>query len=162
MTLLAAYDTLLYRYTGVADILVGSPIANRNRSEIEGLIGFFVNTLVLRSNLAGNPSFSELLSRVWEVALSAYAHQNLPFEILVEALQPERDLSHTPLFQVMFTLQNASSSEVELAGLTVTPLITERATAKFDLSLLMQNTATGLVGFRSTTLTCLMLVPLSE
>ena len=147
MTLLAAYDTLLYRYTGVADILVGSPIANRDRSEIEGLIGFFVNTLVMRSNLAGNPTFSELLSRVQEVALSAYAHQNLPFEILVEALQPERDLSHTPLFQVMFAIQNGSPSEVELAGLTVTPLITEGATAKFDLSLLMQNTATGLVGF---------------
>ena len=146
MTLLAAYDTLLYRYTGVADILVGSPIANRDRSEIEGLIGFFVNTLVMRSNLAGNPTFSELLSRVQEVALSAYAHQNLPFEILVEALQPERDLSHTPLFQVMFAVQNASPSEVELAGLTVTPLITEGATAKFDLSLLMQNTPTGLVG----------------
>ncbi|MEG4294214.1 amino acid adenylation domain-containing protein, partial [Microcoleus sp. C2C3] len=147
MTLLAAYNTLLYRYTGAVDILVGSPIANRDRSEIEGLIGFFVNTLVMRSNLAGNPSFSELLSRVQEVALSAYAHQNLPFEILVEALQPERDLSHTPLFQVMFALQNASTSEVELAGLTVTPLITEGATAKFDLSLLMQNTTTGLVGF---------------
>jgi amino acid adenylation domain-containing protein len=147
MTLLAAYDTLLYRYTGAVDILVGSPIANRDRSEIEGLIGFFVNTLVMRSNLAGNPRFRELLSRVQEVALGAYSHQNLPFEILVEALQPERDLSHTPLFQVMFVLQNASTSEVELAGLTVTPLITESATAKFDLSLLMQNTATGLVGF---------------
>ena len=146
MTLLAAYDTLLYRYTGAVDILVGSPIANRDRSEIEGLIGFFINTLVMRSNLAGNPSFRELLSRVQEVALGAYAHQNLPFEILVEALQPERDLSHTPLFQVMFALQNAPTSEVELAGLTVTPWITEGATAKFDLSLLMQNTATGLVG----------------
>ncbi|WDD36885.1 amino acid adenylation domain-containing protein (plasmid) [Nostoc sp. UHCC 0926] len=147
MTLLAAFDTLLYRYTGQEDILVGSPIANRDRSEIEELIGFFVNTLVIRTDLAGNPSFSELLSRVREVALSAYAHQNLPFEMLVEALQPERDLSYTPLFQVMFALQNASTSQVELAGLTVTPLITEGATAKFDLSLLMQNTATGLVGF---------------
>jgi len=102
MTLLAAFDTLLYRYTGQSDILVGSPIANRNRSEIEGLIGFFVNTLVMRTNLAGNPTFSELLGRVREIALGAYAHQDLPFEILVEALQPERDLSHTPLFQVMF------------------------------------------------------------
>ncbi|WP_292779568.1 non-ribosomal peptide synthetase [Nostoc sp. NMS9] len=147
MTLLAAFDTLLYRYTGQEDILVGSPIANRDRSEIEELIGFFVNTLVMRTDLAGNPSFSELLGRVREVALSAYAHQNLPFEMLVEALQPERDLSYTPLFQVMFALQNASTSQVELTGLTVTPLITEGATAKFDLSLLMQNTATGLVGF---------------
>ncbi|MBR8838801.1 MAG: amino acid adenylation domain-containing protein [Stigonema ocellatum SAG 48.90 = DSM 106950] len=146
MTLLAAFDTLLYRYTGVADILVGSPIANRDRSEIEGLIGFFVNTLVMRSNLAGNPSFSELLLRVREVALSAYAHQNLPFEMLVEALQPERNLSHTPLFQVMFSLQNAPQVQLELTGLSVTPLITEDTTAKFDLTLVMQNTATGLVG----------------
>ncbi len=147
MTLLAAYNTLLYRYTGVTDILVGSPIANRDRSEIEGLIGFFINTLVMRSNLAGNPNFNELLGRVREVALGAYAHQNLPFEMLVEALQPERDLSHTPLFQVMFTLQNASTSQVELTGLSVTPLMAEGTTAKFDLSLLMQNTTTGLVGF---------------
>ncbi|MEH2268244.1 MAG: amino acid adenylation domain-containing protein [Nostoc sp.] len=146
MTLLAAYDTLLYRYTGVADILVGSPIANRDRSEIEGLIGFFVNTLVMRTNLADNPSFSELLTRVREVALSAYAHQNLPFEMLVEALQPERDLSHTPIFQVMFALQNASTSEVELTRLTVSPLMSEGITAKFDLTLIMQNTTTGLVG----------------
>ncbi|MCW5315483.1 amino acid adenylation domain-containing protein [Nostoc sp. KVJ3] len=146
MTLLAAYDTLLYRYTGVADILVGTPIANRDRSEIEGLIGFFVNTLVMRSNLAGNPSFSELLSRVREVALGAYAHQNLPFEMLVEALQPERNLSHTPLFQVMFVLQNAPMPQVDLAGLTVSPLKLTGTTTKFDLTLIMQNTPTGLVG----------------
>jgi amino acid adenylation domain-containing protein/non-ribosomal peptide synthase protein (TIGR01720 family) len=146
MTLLAAYDILLYRYTGQSDILVGSPIANRNRNEIEGLIGFFVNTLVMRTDLAGNRSFSELLTRVREVALSAYAHQDLPFEMLVEALQPERDLSHTPLFQVMFVLQNAPMSALELTGLTVTPLMTEAVTAKFDLTLSMQNTATGLVG----------------
>ncbi|MEH1884258.1 amino acid adenylation domain-containing protein [Nostoc sp.] len=146
MALLAAFDTLLYRYTGQEDILVGSPIANRDRSEIEGLIGFFVNTLVMRTDLSGNPSFSELLTRVREVALSAYTHQNLPFEMLVEALQPERDLSHTPLFQVMFFLQNAPMSEVELTGLTVTPLMTEGTTAKFDLTLIMQNTETGLVG----------------
>ncbi|MBD2194868.1 MULTISPECIES: non-ribosomal peptide synthetase [Calothrix] len=146
MTLLAAYDTLLYRYTGQSDILVGTPIANRDRSEIEGLIGFFVNTLVMRSNLAGNPSFSELLNRVREMAMDAYAHQNLPFEMLVDALQPERDLSYTPLFQVMFALQNAPMSQIELAGLTVTPLTAESSTAKFDLSLSMQNTADGLVG----------------
>ena len=146
MTLLAAYDTLLYRYTGQSDILVGSPIANRDRSEIEGLIGFFVNTLVMRTNLAGNPSFSELLTRVREMAMEAYTYQNLPFEMLVEALQPERDLSHTPLFQVMFVLQNAPMSQIELTGLTVTPLSAEGATAKFDLTLSMQNTAAGLVG----------------
>ncbi|MDZ8258879.1 non-ribosomal peptide synthetase [Nostoc sp. ChiQUE01b] len=146
MTLLAAFDTLLYRYTGQEDILVGSPIAGRDRSEIEGLIGFFVNTLVMRSNLAGNPSFSELLGRVREVALSAYAHQNLPFEMLVEALQPERNLSHSPLFQVMFVLQNAPISQLELTGLTVTPLMTEGTNTKFDLTLVMENTTTGLVG----------------
>ncbi|WP_442937952.1 amino acid adenylation domain-containing protein [Nostoc sp.] len=146
MTLLAAYDTLLYRYTGTEDILVGSPIANRDRSEIEGLIGFFVNTLVMRTNLAGNPSFSELLGRVREMAMEAYTYQNLPFEMLVEALQPQRDLSHTPLFQVMFALQNMPLSGVELAGLSVTPLMPESTTAKFDLNLFMQNTATGLVG----------------
>ena len=146
MTLLAAYDTLLYRYTGVADILIGSPIANRNRGEIEGLIGFFVNTLVMRTDLSGNPSFSELLTRVREMALGAYAHQDLPFEMLVEALQPERNLSHTPLFQVMFVLQNVPMSQVDLTGLTVNPLLVESATAKFDLTLAMENTANGLVG----------------
>ncbi|MFN6569722.1 amino acid adenylation domain-containing protein, partial [Dendronalium sp. ChiSLP03b] len=146
MTLLAAFDTLLYRYTGQSDILVGSPIANRDRSEIEGLIGFFVNTLVMRTNLAGNPSFSELLLRVREVALGAYAHQNLPFEMLVEALQPERDLGHTPLFQVVFNLQNAPVQEVELAGLTVSSLPVESTTTKVDLALSMENTTQGLVG----------------
>ncbi|RCJ26206.1 non-ribosomal peptide synthetase [Nostoc minutum NIES-26] len=146
MTLLAAFDTLLYRYTGQSDILVGSPIANRDRSEIEGLIGFFVNTLVMRTNLAGNPSFSELLLRVREVALGAYAHQNLPFEMLVEALQPERDLGHTPLFQVVFNLQNAPVQEVELSGLTVNSLSVESTTTKVDLALSMENTTQGLMG----------------
>ncbi|BAY78557.1 amino acid adenylation [Nostoc linckia NIES-25] len=146
MTLLAAYDALLYRYTGQSDILVGSPIANRDRSEIEGVIGFFVNTLVMRTNTAGNPSFSELLLRVREVALGAYSHQNLPFEMLVEALQPERDLGHTPLFQVVFNLQNAPVQEVELAGLTVSSLPVESTTTKVDLALSMENTTQGLVG----------------
>ncbi|MEH1785598.1 MAG: non-ribosomal peptide synthase/polyketide synthase [Nostoc sp.] len=147
MTLLAAYNTLLYRYTGQTDILVGTPIANRDRSEIEGLIGFFVNTLVMRTNLAENPSFNELLPRIREMALSAYAHQDLPFEMLVEALQPERDLSHTPLFQVMFVLNDAPTSEVELTGLSVSELSIESAIAKFDLTLGMQNTNNGLVGW---------------
>ncbi|MBE9228019.1 non-ribosomal peptide synthase/polyketide synthase [Phormidium sp. LEGE 05292] len=146
MTLFAAFDTLLYRYTGQEDILVGSPIANRDRSELEGLIGFFVNTLVLRTNVSDNPSFSELLGRVREMAIDAYAHQDLPFEMLVEALQPERDLSHAPLFQVMFVLENESTSQLDLAGLTVSPLVLESATAKFDLTLGMENTPTGLVG----------------
>ncbi|WP_027255435.1 non-ribosomal peptide synthetase [Planktothrix agardhii] len=146
MTLLAAFDALLYRYTGSSDILVGTPIANRNRGEIESLIGFFVNTLVLRTDLADNPSFSQLLTRVREVAMDAYAHQDLPFEMLVEALQPERDLSHTPLFQVTFVLQNTPKSEIEMTGLKVTDLPLENTTAKFDLTLAMVHTDDGLKG----------------
>ena len=146
MTLLAAFDALLYRYTGSSDILVGTPIANRNRGEIEGLIGFFVNTLVLRTDLADNPSFSQLLTRVREVAMDAYAHQDLPFEMLVEALQPERDLSHTPLFQVAFVLQNTPKSEIKMTGLKVTDLPLENTTAKFDLTLAMVHTDNALNG----------------
>ncbi|MEH2342111.1 MAG: amino acid adenylation domain-containing protein [Nostoc sp.] len=146
MILLAGFQTLLWRYTGKEDIVIGSPIANRNRTEIEGLIGFFVNTLALRTNLAGNPSFEELLKRVREVALGAYAHQDLPFELLVEQLQPQRDLSYTPLFQVMFVLQNAPMSALELPGLTLTPLESNSDSAKFDLTLQMTETEEGLVG----------------
>ncbi|MBG1270576.1 non-ribosomal peptide synthetase, partial [Nostoc sp. WHI] len=146
MTLLAAFDTLLYRYTGQADILVGSPIANRNYSEIEGLIGFFVNTLVLRTDLSGNPSFEELLKRVREMTLAAYAHQDLPFEGLVEVLQPERNLSHTPVLQVMFVLDNTPMSEMTLPELTLSSLILENQTAKFDLTLTLESTADGLIG----------------
>ena len=146
MTLLSAYVTLLYRYTGSNDIVVGTPIANRDHTELEGLIGFFVNTLVLRTDLSGNPSFQQLLSRVRQVTLLSYAHPDLPFEELVKALQPQRDLSYTPLFQVMFVLQNAPMSEIELAGLTISSLPIQSAVAKFDLTLSLQNTATGLVG----------------
>jgi amino acid adenylation domain-containing protein len=146
MTLLAAFKTLLHRYTGSNDIVIGSPIANRNHSQIEGLIGFFVNTLVLRTNLADNPSFLELLHRVKEVALGAYTHQDTPFELLVEKMQPQRDLSHTPLFQVMFALQNAQNSEIKLPGVTLSTLETDSGTAKFDLTLDMRETEEGLVG----------------
>ncbi len=146
MTLLAAFQTLLYRLSGQDDIAVGTPVANRNRREIEGLIGFFVNTLVLRTDLGGNPSFEELLGRVREVALGAYAHQDLPFEQLVEALQPARSLSYTPLFQVMFALDDALVPAVELPDVTVSPLAVETGTAKFDLTLSMENTASGLIG----------------
>ncbi|MBD2529846.1 amino acid adenylation domain-containing protein [Nostoc flagelliforme FACHB-838] len=145
MTLLAAFKTLLYRYTNQSDILIGSPIANRNRAEIENLIGFFVNTLVLRSNLSGNPTFRDLLKQVREVALEAYAHQDLPFEKLVEEIQPERNLSHNPLFQVMFVLQNAPMRQLELPGLMVEPLENKGTTAKFDLSLVIEDVEQGLI-----------------
>lgn len=135
MTLLAAFQTLLLRYSGEDDIAVGSPIANRNRLEIEGLIGFFVNTLVLRVDLSGNPTFCDLLSRVRRIALESYAYQDLPFERLVEELQPKRDLSSSPLFQVMFALQNVPRNDFAPQGLTVTPVNHRSITAKFDLSL---------------------------
>ncbi|MBW4609142.1 MAG: amino acid adenylation domain-containing protein [Hassallia sp. WJT32-NPBG1] len=146
MTLLAAFKTLLYRYTGLEDILVGSAIANRNRHEIERLIGFFVNTLVLRTDLSGDPSFRELLLKVREITLQAYAHQDLPFEYLIEELQPERSLNYNPLFQVMFILQNASTQELHLPDLAVSPLYVEKKTAKFHLSLFMKETPSGLTG----------------
>jgi amino acid adenylation domain-containing protein len=146
MTLLAAFQTLLYRYTGQEDIVVGSPIANRNRTEIEGLIGFVVNTLVLRSNFSGNPRFTELLGRVREMALGAYAHQDLPFEKLVEELQPERSVSHSPLFQVMFVLQNTPSATLELQGLTVKLVPVGGEAAKFDLTLSIHEVPEGLEG----------------
>ncbi|ARV58848.1 hypothetical protein BZZ01_09555 [Nostocales cyanobacterium HT-58-2] len=146
MTLLAAFATLLYRYSGQSDILIGSPIANRNHSEIESLIGFFVNTLVLRTRFEDNPSFEKLLTQVRESTLKAYEHQDVPFEQVVEALQPERSLSHSPLFQVMFALQNAPMGELELPGVKLTQLTQETTTAKFDLTLSMSETAQGLVG----------------
>ncbi|MEH2233861.1 MAG: amino acid adenylation domain-containing protein [Nostoc sp.] len=135
MTLLAAFQTLLYRYTHQEDIAVGSPIANRNRSEIEGIIGFFVNSLVLRSNLSGNPTFRELLGRVREVTLGAYSHQDLPFEKLVEELHPERNLSHHPLFQVVFGFQNAPMSALELPGLVPSFMNIDLKKTRFDLEL---------------------------
>ena len=135
MTLLAAFNVLLFRYTHQKDILIGTPIAGRTRIETEPLIGFFVNTLVLRTDLSGNPTFRELLQRVREVALDAYAHQDLPFEKLVEELQPERSLSQSALFQVMFALQNAPRPPWELPGLTIAQLEVESNTARFDLTL---------------------------
>src|SRR5712692_8761933 len=111
MSLLAPFEVLLYRYSGQADISVGSPIAGRTRREVEELIGFFVNTLVLRTEIKGEESFRQLLRRVREVCLGAYGHQEVPFEKLVEELEPERSLSHSPLFQVMFVLQNTAREE---------------------------------------------------
>jgi amino acid adenylation domain-containing protein len=146
MTLLAAYQTLLRRYSGQEDISVGTAIANRNWQEIEALVGFFVNTLVMRTDLSGAPSFRELLKRVREVALGAYTHQDLPFEMLVDRLQPERDMSHTPLFQVALALQNAPSEPLELPGLTLTPVQADTGTAKFDMMMTISETPDGLSG----------------
>ena len=146
MTLLAGFNLLLYQYSRQDDILVGSPVANRNRIETEPLIGFFVNTLVLRSDLSGNPSFSELLRRIREMALAAYAHQDVPFERLVEELLPKRNLSHTPLFQVWFALQNAPMPPLELPNLTLEPLEVDNGTVPFKLALLMWETPKNLVG----------------
>jgi amino acid adenylation domain-containing protein len=138
MLLLAAFQVQLSRYTGQDDICVGTPIANRNRAEIEPLIGFFVNTLVLRTELSGDPTFTELLDRVRKVTLGAYEHQDIPFEKIVEELQPDRRLSRTPLFQVMFILQNAPLGALELSGLKLSHLDVEQVTAKFDLTLSYQ------------------------
>jgi myxalamid-type nonribosomal peptide synthetase MxaA len=141
MTLLAAFKVLLYRYSSQADILVGSPIANRNHQETEALIGFFVNTLVLRTKLARNLSFRDLLLQVKQVALDAYDHQDLPLEKLVEELNLDRDLSYDPLFQVMFVLQNTPEESLELADLTLSFVPQENTTAKFDLLLSMSDSA---------------------
>ncbi|MEN3329190.1 MAG: hypothetical protein V7638_3997 [Acidobacteriota bacterium] len=133
MTLLAAWAALLGRYSGEEDVIVGTPIANRTRTELEGLVGFFVNSLVLRTSLKGDPSFRELLRRVREVALGAYAHQDLPFEKLVEALQPDRQSNHNPLYQVSFALQNAPQGAIEVGGLEMSGVETDRQTSRFDL-----------------------------
>ncbi len=139
MALLAAFQTLLYRYSGQEDIVVGSPIANRNHPEIEQLIGFFVNTLALRAKFYDQPNFVQLLKQVRETALAAYAHQDLPFEKLVDALQPERNLSHSPIFQVMFALQTQGRSDLQPvhSELRLSPIEAHSKTAKFDLTLFM-------------------------
>ncbi|HEY0172167.1 MAG TPA: amino acid adenylation domain-containing protein, partial [Pyrinomonadaceae bacterium] len=144
MTLLAAFQTLLYRHTGQTDFGVGTPLANRNRSEVEGLIGFFLNTIVMRCDLSGDPTFRELLARVRETSLGAYAHQELPFEKLVEELQPERSLSRNPLFQVMFVLRTTSESSLTLPGITVEPLDFDAGIARFDLETMVNESESGL------------------
>ncbi len=144
MTLFAAFNVLLSRYSGQDDILVGSPIAGRNRLELENLIGFFVNTLALRTDLSGRPTFRRLLARVRKICLGAYAHQGLPFEKLVEVLNPDRNRSHSPLFRVMFALGKDASEFVAFPGLDVTPLEIDSGTAKFDLTLFVCEQPDGL------------------
>ncbi|HEY9422995.1 MAG TPA: amino acid adenylation domain-containing protein, partial [Thermoanaerobaculia bacterium] len=146
MVLLAAWAVLLGRHAGQDDVLVGAPIAGRNRREIEGLIGFFVNTLVMRSDLSGTPSFGELLGRVRRTALDAFTHQDIPFERIVEEVVVERNLAVSPLFQVLFVLQNVPTEELEVPGLVFSPLDVDTGLAKFDLSLAMQERPAGFVG----------------
>jgi hypothetical protein len=146
MSLLAAFAGLLYCHTGQEDIVVGTDVANRNRIETEALIGFFTNQLALRIDLSGDVSFRELLARVREVTLGAYAHQDLPFERLVKALQPKRDPARSPLFQVKFVLQNDPPIELDLEGLTLSPMSFDNPTAKFDLLMTVINQKQELTG----------------
>lgn len=145
MTLLAAFNVLLFRYSHQTDLCVGTPIANRNRLEIENLIGFFVNTLIVRSDLSGNPVFSDLLSQIRNTVLDAQDYQDLPFEQLLEVLQAERDMSYSPLFQVMFVLQNGDQHELVLPGLDVGIVKNDSSITKFDLSLHIHEHADGLL-----------------
>jgi amino acid adenylation domain-containing protein len=147
MTLLAAFQVLLYRYSGQEDVVIGLPIANRNRAETQELIGFFVNTLVLRADLSEKPTFKKLLQRVRNVCLQAYAHQDLPFEKLVEELRPDRDLSRNPLFQVMFVLQNTPRPFQQPVGLSIERIDALPATSLFDLSLYLREREGKLIGF---------------
>ncbi|MGZ3460593.1 MAG: condensation domain-containing protein, partial [Archangium sp.] len=146
MLLLAAFQVLLHRHSGEEDISIGTPIAGRSRPETQGLIGLFVNTLVLRTHLGGNPSFLQLLQRVRDTTLGAYAHQDVPFEKLVEEVRPQRHLSHSPLFQVMLVLQPDPLPGFSLPGLTLSHVELESRTAKFDLTLSLSESAQGLAG----------------
>jgi amino acid adenylation domain-containing protein len=146
MTLLAAFDVLLHRITRQGDVVVGSPIAGRTHAATEGLVGFFLNTLVLRTELSDDLSFKDLLARVKEVCLGAYAHQDMPFERLVQEIAPERDPSRTPVFQVIFNLQNTPTAGIAMPGLKLRGLATEVTTTKVDLTLIMREEPTGLVG----------------
>jgi amino acid adenylation domain-containing protein len=146
MVLLAAFYILLYRYSGQEDINVGTPMANRSRVELERMIGFLANTLVLRADLSGNPSFRQLLKRIQEITLGAFDHPELPFEMLVDRLQPERDLSFEPLFQVMFAFQNTPRKTREVSGTLMEVLLLHSGTSKFDLTLVMGEGPRRVVG----------------
>lgn len=144
--LLSAFQTVLYRHTNQEDITVGTPVANRNKVEIENLIGFFVNTVAIRVDLSGNPTFRQLLGRVRETILEVQTHQEIPLERVVEEVQPKRELNRAPLFQVMFVLQNAPLPQLKLADLTLVPMEIDNGTAKFDLTLYMRETGQELTG----------------
>ncbi|HEY6659725.1 MAG TPA: amino acid adenylation domain-containing protein, partial [Pyrinomonadaceae bacterium] len=146
MTLLASFQLLLWRYSGQTDLLVGTPVANRSRAEVEQLIGCFVNTIVMRTDVSGDPTFRELLVRVREVAISAYMHQEVPFERVVSELTTERDLSRTPIYQVVLVLQNTPLEELRLGSVKVKPQENDTGTAKFDLTLQFTETERGLEG----------------
>jgi amino acid adenylation domain-containing protein len=147
MTLLAVWKLTLHHFTGQNDIVLGAPVANRNRSEFEGMIGFFVNSIILRTDLGGNPSFRELLRRVREVTLGAFSNQDFPFERLVEALQPARNMSRNPLFQADFILQNAPRSSYHVSGLSFEPLPVETGTAQLDMTLDLVEEGDGIGGW---------------
>ena len=146
MTLLTGFMTLLSRYTGQTDIVVGTDIANRTRTETEDLIGFFVDLLVLRGDLSGNPRFSQLLQQISKMLLDAYAHQDLPFEKLIEALRLERKGAQTPLVRALFVLQNAPWVALDLEGITITPLQVEQNMARFELAFFLWETPEGVQG----------------
>ena len=145
MTLVAAYKTLLYRNIGQDDVVIGTDLAGRNQPELEGLVGFFVNLLVLRSDLSGNPTFRAVLARVRETAMGAFAHQDVPFDKLVEELQPKRHRSRTPLFQLLFVMENVPEATLRLPGLTMTPMPNQGNTARFDLALFVREQEDGIV-----------------
>jgi amino acid adenylation domain-containing protein len=147
MTLLAAFKALLRRYSGQDDILVGTPIANRNRAEIEGVVGFFVNTLVVRTDLSGDPTFRELLRRIRQETVEAFAHQDLPFDLLVQELHPDRSSSHQPIFQVLFNYLHAASQTFTSSGLTWTTRPVPNGTSKFDLTMMVEETPEGLQSY---------------
>src|SRR5262249_24092648 len=146
MTLLGGFDVVMSRYSGQGEVVLGTDIANRNRAEIEGLIGFFVNQLVLRVGVKASESFRELLKRVREVCLGAYAHQDVPFEKLVEELEPERDLSRSPLFQAKLILQNVPRETAGLKGSMLSSIDIEVDTARFDLTVSIMDAGRDLIG----------------